>query len=95
MGEASSLCSVKPHVLRYWEQTFPQLTPNKRSGNRRYYQRRELELILEIKHLLYEKRFTLKGANAYLHQKKRPKIEQNQELLKLVDEVIGLLEENC
>ena len=39
IGEVSELCSVKPHVLRYWEQEFPQLKPVKRRGNRRYYQR--------------------------------------------------------
>jgi hypothetical protein len=39
IGEVSELCAVKPHVLRYWEQEFPQLNPVKRRGNRRYYQR--------------------------------------------------------
>ena len=41
IGEVSTLCDVKPHVLRYWEQEFPQLKPMKRRGNRRYYQRQD------------------------------------------------------
>ena len=44
IGEVSTLCDVKPHVLRYWEQEFPQLKPMKRRGNRRYYQRQDLNL---------------------------------------------------
>ena len=44
IGEVSELCAVKPHVLRYWEQEFPQLSPVKRRGNRRYYQREDVEL---------------------------------------------------
>lgn len=45
IGEVSELCAVKPHVLRYWEQEFPQLNPVKRRGNRRYYQRQDVLMI--------------------------------------------------
>jgi DNA-binding transcriptional MerR regulator len=45
IGEVSDLCGVKPHVLRYWEQEFPQLKPVKRRGNRRYYQRQDVLVI--------------------------------------------------
>lgn len=62
IGEVSGLCAVKPHVLRYWEQEFPQLKPNKRRGNRRYYQRHEVILIRHIRELLYEQGFTIQGA---------------------------------
>ncbi len=62
IGEVSELCQVKPHVLRYWEQEFSQLNPVKRRGNRRYYQRHEVELIRTIRSLLYLEGFTISGA---------------------------------
>ena len=52
IGEVSELCAVKPHVLRYWEQEFPQLNPVKRRGNRRYYQRQDVLMIRQIRALL-------------------------------------------
>ena len=68
IGEVSSLCDVKPHVLRYWEQEFPQLKPVKRRGNRRYYQRHEVKLIRHIRRLLYAEGFTISGARTRLEQ---------------------------
>jgi DNA-binding transcriptional MerR regulator len=65
IGEVAGLCQLKSHVLRYWEQVFPQLEPNKRSG-RRYYQRIDVELVLEIKSLLHDQGFTIPGAKARL-----------------------------
>lgn len=62
IGEVSDLCGVKPHVLRYWEQEFPQLKPVKRRGNRRYYQRHDVVLIRQIRELLYVDGFTISGA---------------------------------
>ena len=62
IGEVSELCAVKPHVLRYWEQEFPQLKPVKRRGNRRYYQREDVLLIRQIRSLLYEQGYTIGGA---------------------------------
>ena len=62
IGEVSDLCGVKPHVLRYWEQEFPQLKPVKRRGNRRYYQRQDVLMIRQIRSLLYEQGFTIGGA---------------------------------
>ena len=68
IGEVSELCAVKPHVLRYWEQEFPQLRPIKRRGNRRYYQRHEVELIREIRRLLYLDGYTIGGARNQLRK---------------------------
>lgn len=68
IGEVSKLCDVKPHVLRYWEQEFPQLKPVKRRGNRRYYQRHEVELIRLIRKLLYIDGFTISGARNRLDE---------------------------
>jgi DNA-binding transcriptional MerR regulator len=66
IGEVSELCAVKPHVLRYWEQEFPQLKPVKRRGNRRYYQRQDVLTIRQIRSLLYEQGFTIGGARQQL-----------------------------
>lgn len=66
IGEASDLCAVKPHVLRYWEQEFPQLKPVKRRGNRRYYQHQDVLIIRHIRSLLYEQGFTIGGARLQL-----------------------------
>ena len=62
IGEASKICNVKAHVLRYWEQEFPELDPIKRKGNRRYYQQKDLVTILKIQELLQDKGFTIEGA---------------------------------
>ena len=66
IGEVSTLCDVKPHVLRYWEQEFPQLKPMKRRGNRRYYQRQDVIIVRQIRGLLYEHGFTIGGARQRL-----------------------------
>ena len=66
IGEVSELCDVKPHVLRYWEQEFPQLKPVKRRGNRRYYQHHDVLMVRRIRGLLYEQGFTIGGARQQL-----------------------------
>lgn len=68
IGEVSELCAVKPHVLRYWEQEFPQLKPVKRRGNRRYYQRQDVIMIRQIRSLLYEQGYTIGGARLQLSE---------------------------
>jgi DNA-binding transcriptional MerR regulator len=72
IGEVSELCQVKPHVLRYWEQEFPQLKPVKRRGNRRYYQRQDVVMIRQIRSLLYEQGYTIGGARLQLVDPPRP-----------------------
>ncbi|MGE3920437.1 MAG: MerR family transcriptional regulator [Gammaproteobacteria bacterium] len=66
IGEVSELCTVKPYVLRYWEQEFKQLQPTKRRGNRRYYQREDVMLVRSIRDLLYHQGFTIAGAKQKL-----------------------------
>jgi len=68
IGEVGDLCAVKPHVLRYWEQEFNQLKPQKRRGNRRYYQHHEVVLIRRIRDLLYNDGFTIHGAKNRLEE---------------------------
>ena len=101
IGEVSELCMVKPHVLRYWEQEFPQLKPVKRRGNRRYYQRHDVEMIRNIRSLLYEQGFTIGGARQQLsgdggvkHDKQdeqRPRAELIRELRGELEEVLAIL----
>lgn len=71
IGEVSDLCQVKPHVLRYWEQEFPQLKPVKRRGNRRYYKYHDVEIVRQIRSLLYEEGFTIGGARKQLKEHAR------------------------
>ena len=68
IGEVGDLCAVKPHVLRYWEQEFNQLKPQKRRGNRRYYQHHEVVLIRRIRDLLYNDGYTIHGAKNRLEE---------------------------
>jgi len=60
--EVSDLCEIEPHVLRYWETEFKHLKPVKKSGNRRFYRHRDVYIALQIKHLLYDLNFTIRGA---------------------------------
>ena len=66
IGEVSELLGVEPYVLRYWESEFPALSPKKSGTGHRLYRRKDVELLLRIKHLLYEKRFTIEGARQSL-----------------------------
>ncbi|MDA1075253.1 MAG: MerR family transcriptional regulator [Proteobacteria bacterium] len=91
IGEVSELCEVKPHVLRYWEQEFPQLKPVKRRGNRRYYQRQDVIIIRQIRSLLYEQGFTIGGARQRLTGEDA-KVDQTQFKL-LIKQMIVELED--
>src|SRR5437773_1014235 len=66
IGEVSDLLGVEPYVLRYWETEFPVLSPKKSGTGHRLYRRKDVELLLRIKHLLYEKRFTIEGVRQTL-----------------------------
>jgi DNA-binding transcriptional MerR regulator len=66
IGEAARLCGVKPYVLRYWETEFKSVRPDKTRSQQRLYRRRDVELLLKIRHLLYEKRYTIEGARSRL-----------------------------
>jgi DNA-binding transcriptional MerR regulator len=66
IGEAARICAVKPYVLRYWETEFRSLRPQKTKSQQRLYRRKDVELLLRIRHLLYEERFTIEGARSQL-----------------------------
>lgn len=96
IGEVSELCAVKPHVLRYWEQEFPQLKPVKRRGNRRYYQRQDVIIIRQIRSLLYDDGFTIGGARQKLTgNEAKTDLSQSQQIIKQMrkelDEILKLL----
>jgi DNA-binding transcriptional MerR regulator len=83
IGEVAELCGVKAHVLRYWEQEFPQLKPGKRRGNRRYYQRQDVIIIRQIRALLYEQGFTIGGARNKLQgEEARSDVTQSQQIVR-------------
>ncbi len=81
IGEVARLAGVNPSVLRYWESEFPAIDPKKSGSNHRLYRRKDVEHILEIKRLLYEKRFTIQGARQHFSankgkaEKSKPKAE--------------------
>ena len=66
IGEVCKLADLQPYVLRYWETEFPQLAPGKSGGGQRLYTRREVDIILRIKELLYREGFTIAGAKKKL-----------------------------
>src|SRR5579871_3120622 len=71
IGEVSRLAGIKPYVLRFWETEFSSLGPKKSGKGHRLYRRKDVELVLEIKRLLYEKRYTIEGARKYLESRSR------------------------
>jgi DNA-binding transcriptional MerR regulator len=91
IGEVSDLCGVKPHVLRYWEQEFPQLSAIKRRGSRRYYQHADVLMIRQVRSLLYEKGYTIGGAKAYLDSDGNK--TDNQRTKQMIQQMITELEE--
>src|SRR5207247_2484743 len=68
IGEVCQLTDLKPHVLRYWESQFRFLNPAKNRSGNRVYQRREIELIMLVKHLLYTEKYTIEGARQKIEQ---------------------------
>ncbi len=62
IGEVEQLTGIKTHVLRYWEEVIPLLSPRKDFGGRRVYSQREIDVIRRLKFLIYEKEFTIEGA---------------------------------
>ena len=71
IGEVSRLAGIKPYVLRFWETEFSSLGPKKSGKGHRLYRRKDVELVLEIKRLLYEKRYTIEGARKFLETRSR------------------------
>jgi DNA-binding transcriptional MerR regulator len=86
IGEVGELCGVKSHVLRYWEQEFPQLKPVKRRGNRRYYQHHDVLVVRRIRGLLYQEGFTIQGARQRLvSEEQQPDGDETEEITVSLD----------
>ena len=80
IGEVCDLTGLKPHVLRYWETQFGVLNPTKNRAGNRVYRSKEIEIILLVKHLLYEKKYTIEGANDRLVEMRRAgKLEEERQ----------------
>lgn len=82
--EVCNLTGLKPHVLRYWEQEFKDIKPVKSPRGQRLYKRKDLDTILTIKKLLYEKKFTIDGAKKFLTGKRHIMDEIREELIEII-----------
>ena len=91
IGEASQMTQVAPYVMRYWETEFRLLRPSRRESGQRYYSRKDLETILEIKDLLYVKRFTIPGAKKFLSDEKRSAREHMKKGLSEIEAPVTIL----
>ena len=76
IGEVSGITGIEPYVLRYWESEFKIVSPSRTSSKQRLYRKKDVELILEIKKLLYEEKFTIAGAKKKLQKTRGLKEEQ-------------------
>jgi DNA-binding transcriptional MerR regulator len=85
IGEVSELTQTKPYVLRFWETEFPTLKPAKSKSGHRLYRRQDVELVLEIRRLLYGKGFTISGARKHLANNTASKVEQRHLFQATVD----------
>ena len=89
IGEVSKLTNLKAYVLRYWESEFNQLSPPKNRAGNRTYRQRDIEIIIKIKDLLYDKKFTIEGAKMALSNKsniENKKIKTNSDYIHLEKE---------
>ena len=81
IGEVSRMLGVEPYVLRYWESEFPQIRPSRADSNQRTYQRKDLEVIFEIKRLLYDEKMTIEGARRKLKKQTEKNISVDQHVM--------------
>lgn len=86
IGEVSDIVGVKPYVLRYWETEFTDIKPAKSKSGQRLYKRRDVELLLQVRALLYDQRYTIDGAKQRLKEFSREHRDEAAEQLKLVEE---------
>ena len=92
IGEVSKFCDLKPHVLRYWETEFAQLNPPKNRAGNRTYRQKDIDVVLKIKDLLYNKKFTIDGARSKLSNKINTSDSDENNLTKKNKELLSLLE---
>lgn len=85
VGEVSEIVGVPPYVLRFWETEFARIKPTRTAAGQRLYRKKDVELILSIRHLLYEEKFTIEGARKFL--KTRTGAKQTESLSRVLDEI--------
>ena len=95
IGEVCELTELKPHVLRYWESQFRFLHPAKNRSGNRVYQRREIELILLVKHLLYSEKYTIEGARQKIDEHRKAGDLRAVATGALRRELLESLEQDC
>tara|TARA_Y100000590_G_scaffold91888_1_gene103838 strand:- start:423 stop:749 length:327 start_codon:yes stop_codon:yes gene_type:complete len=90
ISEVSELCSVKPHTLRFWESEFKTLKPVTRKGNRRYYQKDDIQMIRKIQDLLYKEGLTIAGVKRKLSsgQKDQSSNESSEKILEDLEKLL-------
>jgi len=97
IGEVSRIIGVEPYVLRYWESEFSQIRPTRADSKQRVYQKRDLELIMEIKRLLYEEKMTIEGAKKRLaakrHSGSEPAVDPQEMIKNIKKELQDIIEE--
>lgn len=86
IGEIEELTGVKANILRYWETVIPGFAPRKDLGGRRVYTERDLEIVLRLRHLIYERKFTIEGARNEILHEAQP-YEQNIEMMGTIREL--------
>ena len=91
ISEVSNLCQIKPHTLRFWEKEFDALQPMTRKGGRRYYTKKDIDMLLLIKSLLYKQGFTINGAIAHLSQEDSQTMPVIKEIIFELEEVLKVL----
>ena len=88
IGEVSRIAGVEPYVLRYWESEFSFLRPRKNKSGQRVYTRKDLDLVLRIRKLLYEDRYSIEGVRKKLGENEPPRQSQNLAVQSSSKEVI-------
>src|SRR5437899_3103487 len=91
IGEVCKIVDIEPFVLRFWETEFPNLAPQKSKSGHRVYKRKDIENILRVKDLLYERGYTIAGARKQLSRQRAPKEDRDQMLLRVRKELQDIL----
>lgn len=97
IGEVSKISGLASHVLRFWESEFKKIKPRRTAAGQRSYTQKDVAMILEIKHLLHEKKFTIEGARKYLSSRTRPESDDSdflEDLKKELTIIRDLLDSN-
>src|SRR5438874_6817662 len=91
IGEVCKIADIEPFVLRFWETEFPNLAPDKSTSGQRVYKKKDIEMVLRIKELLYERGYTIAGARKQLARSRAPKEERQKILLRIREELQDIL----